>query len=292
MKYELLVDEEFWKDMYVELSRAKKEIYMQFMTFEGDKTGLELEETLKKAAKRGVKIKVLIDYFTDYYVSDTYYKRDSVKEEAAETTRMITRLRQAGVKIKRTRPYGKIGQYFLARNHKKLIVIDNSTYLGGINISDHNRSWHDFMVKSNNKELQKSAVEDFTNTFKGEEISVSKKGFLTSAEVAKSFFSLIETAKEEIIISSPYLVDKSIIKYLKKKKIKKKILTLDNNNLSVINWMSSYVYAKLIKDNTQIFHYKKFSHAKFAMFDRKTLLVGSSNFFNPRFLKEDGKSVD
>ncbi len=283
MKYELLIKEKFWKNLYNSLDKSKKRVYMQFMTFEGDRTGLKLANKLIELKKRGVDVKILIDKFTDYYVSDTYYKKNEVKEEVISTKKMIEDMRAVGIKIKRTRPYGPGNVFFLARNHKKIIIIDDKYYLGGINISDHNKEWYDFMVKIKDEKSLNYVVKDFKSTFSGKEINYSNKPIFTNRYIGEKYYDLINNAKKEIIISSPYIIDLSLINLLRDKKISKILLTLKDNNQQVINNMSKYVYGHLIKDGTKIFHYSSFSHAKFLIIDRKKLLIGSSNFGKESF---------
>ena len=57
-----------------------------------------------------------------------------------------SRLRAAGVAVTFTQPWGPVLFFGLSRNHKKIYVVDDRAYLGGINISDHNFAWRDFMV--------------------------------------------------------------------------------------------------------------------------------------------------
>jgi len=285
MEHELLSDKNFWEDLYRELNKSKKKVYMQFMTFEGDKTGLRLASKLIELKKRGVDVKVLIDRFTDYYVSDTYYKNPSVKKEVISTKKMIQKMEKEGIKIKRTRPYGFLKCFFLARNHKKIIIIDDFCYLGGINISDHNFSWHDFMVKINKKDSVKIILEDFKNTFNGKERDYKSKDVFTNKFLEELYYSLIIGAKKEIIISSPYVLDISLIRLFKKNMNAKKILlTLKKNNYNIINKTSGYLNKKLKEDGAEIFNYPFFSHAKFLLVDREKLLIGSSNFGQESFL--------
>ena len=77
----LLISDNFWADLYHRLDNCKKEVCMQFMTFEGDATGLKLADKLIALSKKGVKVRVIIDCFTDIYVSDTLYTKPEVKEE-------------------------------------------------------------------------------------------------------------------------------------------------------------------------------------------------------------------
>lgn len=46
MKYNILIDKNFQKEFINSIKKAKKRIWVQFMTFEGDNAGLELAQEL------------------------------------------------------------------------------------------------------------------------------------------------------------------------------------------------------------------------------------------------------
>ncbi|MCS7259090.1 MAG: phosphatidylserine/phosphatidylglycerophosphate/cardiolipin synthase family protein [candidate division WOR-3 bacterium] len=283
MNYKILVDEEFPQDLYQKLDRAQKRIYMQFMTFEGDGAGLELAQKLIEAKKRGVDVKVLIDYYTDFYVSDTYYKKPQVKEEVSRTKKMIEDLRRAKILVYRTRPYGLFGFFFAARNHKKLIIIDNYSYLGGINISDHNYAWHDMMICFNEPKITNALLKDFNNALLGKRINLNEAGIISNDNLNTYYRKIINEAQSELIISSPYFISWNLLRVLRRKKIKTILLTLKENNYSIMNFINKLIFPVLLKNKVKLYFYKKFSHAKFIIADYKKLLVGSSNFCINRF---------
>jgi len=297
----LYIEEEFWTDLYERLDSCQEEIYIQFMTFEGDKTGLELSAKLIELAAKGIKIKVLIDVFTDFYVSDKAIANPTVYKEVFDTQKMMIDMRKAGIQLKRTRPYGLFGKNFLARNHKKIVIIDDYVYLGGMNVSDHNRSWFDFMVGIEDKEVIRVIKRDFSFTFSGREINWGENNVFTTKELEKKYLKLVTNAENEIILSSPYILDLSLLNLLRhKREIKKMILTVRQNNFDIIDKLNPYLLHNIQKINTDIFFYKKFSHAKFLLVDRKYLLIGSSNFGKDSFLTmqeigiviEDKKFID
>lgn len=287
-RYQLLINDEFWDDMYRELDRARERVYMQFMTFEGDETGLRLGRKLKEVKGKGPDVKMLVDRYTDFFVSNKYYLDPTVEDEVKETRKMMQDLIDHGVELKRTRPFGSPQVFFLARNHKKIIVIDDVCYLGGINVSDHNHEWHDFMVKIIHPELVQIVIEDFLANFRGIEQDFLKWNIMTNTYLEKTYYSLIEHAKEEIIISSPYIIDLHLAKIFRKKKhIRRSLLTLAQYNYKLYNIMSDYLYHLLARDGTEISRYTDFSHAKFMIIDRKILLLGSSNFGTESFVSKE-----
>jgi len=283
MRYELLVNDEFWDDLYRELEQVKRRVVMQFMTFEGDEVGLKLAGKLIELRGKGIDVRVLIDRYTDFFISNKYYTDESVREEVARTAQMMEEMREAGIELRRTRPFGSPQVFFLARNHKKVTVIDDICYLGGINVSDHNYQWHDFMVRINDADLASAVTLDFNHGFAGEEKDFKHRNLITNRYLERTYYYLIENAREEIIISSPYIIDLHLVKIFKKKNVRKVLLTLKDNNYKLYNSMSNYLYSLLSRDGTEIFHYSDFSHAKFMIVDRKFLLIGSSNFGTESF---------
>lgn len=278
LQYKILIDEEFKIDLYDKLSRAKERIYLQFMTFEGDSAGLELSEKLIEAKNRGLDVRVVIDCFTDFFVSNKYYKNESVKKEVKNTKDMIERMKNAGIKVVRTRPFGPLKIFFASRNHKKIIIIDDSSYIGGINISDHNYSWHDMMVRFDEANITESLLKDYESTLRGEKINLDEKEIISNKIIESKFFQIIKEAREEIIISSPYFLSTHLIKAVRTANVKIKLLTLEVNNFKIINLLTKYIFPLLSKYNVDIYFYKQFSHVKFIIADRKKVLFGSSNF--------------
>jgi len=283
---ELLVKEEFWNELYKSLDVAEKNVFMQFMTFEGDSTGLKLARKLLELKKKGIEIILLVDYFSNYWVSDAFFLYPKSWKEAITTRKMFNSLKSAGIKLFRTRNYGFLGPKLLFRNHKKIIIIDDTAYLGGINISDHNKEWFDFMIKIDNKKVVETIKKDFFSTMIGKSAIISENNVYTSEKLRELYYTLINNAKKEIVISSPYIMDFSLIQTLKVK-AKVKLFTLENNNFKIINWMNSYLIGKLQELGVEIFYYKYFSHAKFLLVDDKYLLIGSSNFGEESFLTKD-----
>ena len=51
--------------------------------------------------------------------------------------------------------------YAGTRNHKKIFVIDDVGYIGGINISDHNFAWLDFNIAVTDRDTVEALVADF-----------------------------------------------------------------------------------------------------------------------------------
>jgi cardiolipin synthase len=278
----ILVDEEWFQDVLDRLEAAEDRIRLQAMTFEGDETGWAVAHRLVDAARRGVDVTAVVDAFTDHYVSDTPADDPAVADEVASTREMMARMEEAGVDVVRTRPFGPLGVFVLARNHKKAVVVDDRVYLGGVNFSDHNRSWHDFLLRLDDPGLADQVAGVVEETTQGREPHRAyPSGLVTNHRVWEAFRALLEGVGDQVVVSSPYLADTHMCRRLEAaadRGVDVEVLTLDENNLAVFNRVSPYVHERLRRAGADVRYYETFSHAKFLLADRERALVGSSNF--------------
>ncbi len=123
------------------MDEARQEIRLESYIFEPDQTGLAVVEALLRAAKRGVRVKLLLDGFGARYFP----------------TEMAGRLRKAGIAVmffRREISRFRLRRYRLRRMHRKLAVIDaRVAFVGGINVIDDLNtqpgagSRHDYAVR-------------------------------------------------------------------------------------------------------------------------------------------------
>jgi cardiolipin synthase len=277
-RFTLLQTPEFVAELHEALDGAQRRILIQLMTFDGDAAGLEVARRLTAAVERGVKVRLLVDCFVMRFVSDRPVTRREVRGEAAATQAMYHRLRQSGVELTFTHPHGPANLFSLARNHKKLFVIDDDVYLGGINVSDHNFAWHDFMVRICDDRILTDVVEDFEVTLAGGRRSVNR-AIVTNGEVEKLFNSLVLGARRSVELASPYALDIGLTQLLARARAPhKRVITSRRNNFLLYRAMTPYLAWRLRRSGTAIASYTNFSHSKFLLVDDERLLIGSSNF--------------
>ena len=140
----------FWHGAAADIAAARHRVLVQAMTFEGDAAGEALAQALLTA--RVPARRLLIDAYSFHVVNDTMlpglpFRARAVRDEAKATRALLDRLARQGVEVSVTNPVGRNPLRFPMRNHKKLLVIDDVAWLGGINFSDHNFAWHDLMVR-------------------------------------------------------------------------------------------------------------------------------------------------
>jgi cardiolipin synthase len=276
--YTLLQTDQFISELQAGIDAAHHRILVQLMTFDGDAAGQDIADRLIRAVERGVKVRLLVDCFVLRFVSDQPVGRAAVKDEAAATTAMYERLRQAGVDLTFTHPHGPGNLFSLARNHKKLFVIDDDVYLGGINVSDHNFSWHDFMIRIDDDAVLDAVIDDFEFTFAGGRRSVNG-AIITNREVEKVFNSMLAEAEHSVELASPYAIDVGLTRLMAKVTAPhKRVIATKRNNFLVYRAMSPFLKWKLRRGGAELASYTNFSHSKFLLVDDSKLLIGSSNF--------------
>jgi cardiolipin synthase len=105
--------------MIAAIDAAQYEVYFETYIFADDETGRAVEAALIRAAKRGVKVRVIVDWF------GTGNKN---------ATRLGVDFAAAGVRYRVFNPWFRRG---VTRTHRKVTVCDRAVaYVGGININD------------------------------------------------------------------------------------------------------------------------------------------------------------
>lgn len=291
--YRLLKTGAFVAELHERLRSAHRRVDIQLMTFDGDSAGLPVAELLIAAVDRGVTVRLLIDGFALRFVSDEPVRERSVRAEFRATLAMYRRLRRCGVELRFTNPNGPANVFNLARNHKKLFIIDEAVYLGGINISDHNFAWHDFMIEVCLPEIVAATRADFDWSFQGKRQMIESP-IVTNRAVGATFDELVRTAEQRVVVASPYAVDRRLATLLDQSNARHKtVIVARRNNFRSLELITPYVLDRLTAAGADLFSYPTFSHAKFVLADNR-LLVGSSNFGRHSFCcnQEIGLVID
>lgn len=289
----VLSTDEFVAELLTALDAARTRISIQLMTFDGDAAGHAVTDRLIRAAERGVTTRVLVDCFAHRVVSDRPISDPSVAGEYRAGLVMYERLAAAGVSLRFTNPNGPRSIYALARNHKKLFVIDDVVYLGGINVSDHNFSWHDLMIRVVDEDIRRAVIQDFDVTYSGRRQRVDRP-IVTNEALEATFDRLVAGARERVIVVSPYSLDRALVDRLERSSAPSRtVVTLADNNFRFLRWITPYLAARLRAAGVHVAAYERFSHAKVLIADDR-LLVGSSNFGRHSFWcdQEIGLVVD
>ncbi len=275
--HHLLLTEEFVEDLIERLEGARRRVALQLMTFDGDAAGERVAGPLLAAAQRGVEVRVLVDSFALRVVSDQPVRRRAVRQEFARSLDLYRELLDGGVAVRFTNPNGPVNAFALARNHKKLFVVDDVVYLGGVNVSDHNFAWHDVMIRIDDRAVVTAVVDDFDVGFGGRR-QVLDGAVVTNEAVEATFDALVRGAERRVVVASPYAVDRGLARLLElSAAAEKTVIVAAENNYRFLEAITPYVCHRLLRAGVDLATFSRFSHAKFVVADDR-LLIGSSNF--------------
>ena len=280
------------------LSTCHHSLYAQFSTFEGDASGQAFAQMLMEKADQGVDVRLTVDCYSDVVLNDVYplliHRRREVRREQMQTQALLNLLRQRNIRIRRTAPPGFMGGHLFYRDHKKMVILDDHTaFVGGINISDHNYAWHDFMVKITGP-LAKDLLQDYVSSWDGDTIAfdntVPTGDFVLNQcpgryPIFQTILDRITTARSSLVIMSPYLmgdrIETIILAAARRGVVCTLIIPFHSNKLVYRIWVRK-MRRRLIHPNIQIMGYhgpQRMSHAKLLIVDNRKATFGSFNMF-------------
>ena len=109
----------FFPALLAAIDGALYDIYFETYIFAGDDTGREVEAALVAAARRGVKVRVIVDWFGTGH---------------GQAARLGIAFAEANVHYRVFNPWFRRG---VTRTHRKIAVIDRDlAFVGGINVND------------------------------------------------------------------------------------------------------------------------------------------------------------
>jgi cardiolipin synthase len=287
------------------IESAKQEIHLQTYILAEDNTGKKITEALLNAAKRGIKITLLIDGYGS-------------KELSSKFIRSII---DAGIRFR------FFGSFFssesisrVRRLHHKILVIDKRKILiGGINIGDHYHgtmekpAWLDFAVliegscgemihrlcemiyqkKNYNWENKKCDL-----PAEGVEIRFRRNDWLRGkSEVYHSYKSAIRQAKKSITIVGCYFMPGfNFLQSLKRavrRGVKVKVIMGSVSDIPLFHNAEKYLYDFLLRNNIEIYEWgDSVLHGKAAVIDSSWSTIGSYNLNNLSKYKTIELNVD
>lgn len=305
ISYKLLSNSQvFLDDLEKGIKKAKSSVHLQFFTFEADRVGNRVAEALFKAKLRGIKIRFIIDHYIDLFHNDHYIHmprwnrvlQKIVTGEWKETKKLIALMKKRGIEVKRTNPLGFLRRRAFQRNHKKLVIIDSDNpknamaYIGGCNLSEHNASWNDFMVKMKG-DMVPVLQDDFNATWEDKNMNgrieygdgvVLLDSPNGNHEIMPFVIELINKSKKRVLVESPYLRGKHIWESLinaSRRGLDVRIIVPLHNNHKRTAAPTGRSIKKLLKNGVKVYRFKGnkgMTHAKALLVD-DVVMFGSSN---------------
>jgi cardiolipin synthase len=294
LRIELKVDgDEYWSSLLADLEGARRRIEIQALSFEADEAGRAVADAVE--AKGALDRRILMDHlFTHHKISDRFLWRPTnlfdrdLRRERRDTIAMVERLRASGAGVRFTNPSGFLLRNMLMRDHKKMVLVDDRVaYVGGFNFSDHNRAWHDMMIRIEDPDVVAFLRQDFDATWRGGPVAavrdfpglklLSLDG-RRNGRLLEDVYRVIDEARLSIFIESPYLTDPFLgrLRAARRRGVDVTIVTPADNN-----WRM-YRHAVEAEAERSGFDVRvlggRMSHLKAMLVDERVLVAGSSNF--------------
>ena len=275
------------------IKNATTEIHFQLYIFEPDETGKIIADLLIKAAKRGVKIYVVLDAYGSQNFNKIWQKNFT----------------DVGIEIYFYSPI-KFANYLHMgmRLHHKIICADGQFALvGGINISDNYSAynnetpWLDFALLAQGKvvsdlvQICKQTLRTVSNYPKSktkQEVQKEHNPIITRVlqnnwvqakfGITHQYKQHIRKANNEIILIASYFIPslalKRLLKNAAKRGVNVKIVLSSISDVSMVKYATEYFYSDLLKAGINIYEWKQsVLHAKVGLIDSEWLSVGSYN---------------
>lgn len=290
--------EDKFKQLIEDIRNAKKYIHIEYYIFRSDNLGKKIIKELTKKLKEGLEVRLLVDAMGS---------RSLIKKHLREYL-------NAGGKFSIFFPgiLPHINTRINYRNHRKIVVIDGKYgYVGGFNVGDEYinkgkefKFWRDTHVR-----IQGDAVDDLNERFlldwchaSGEHIIqyskyVSEKDdnigdvgiqIITSGPdhkeeyIRNSYIKLINNAKRNVYLETPYLVpDEPILEALKISALSGvdvRIILPGKPDHFFMPWVASSYIGELLEAGVKIYHYNTgFIHSKTIVVDSLATSIGTAN---------------
>lgn len=294
----LVNGEKKFGQLKLDLEHAVDHIHMEYFVFVDDGQGIEIIDILCKKAEEGVQVRLIYDD-----VGSTISSKSK------------KRMTKSGVRHHAFLPvlFSNSTSKINYRNHRKIVVIDgNIGYLGGINIEKkynndypNIRYWRDthlrikgaavgalqasfflswnFAAKEDIELEERHLPRSMSEPRNGVAVQIVSSGPDTDWEnIMEAMFTAINTARERICITTPYLIPNSQIltalTTAARSGVAVRIIIPKKSDSWAAQYATDSYIDQLVRSGVRIFMYRKgFVHAKTMIIDDYLSSIGTAN---------------
>ncbi|MDN3713405.1 cardiolipin synthase [Paracoccus cavernae] len=293
-------DDDAIDDLVAAIDAARHHVHILFYIWLDDVSGRKVADAVIRAARRGVHVRSIIDA-----IGSRAFSRSSSWQQ----------MKQAGVECVEAFPLGLpiIGALFQRmdlRNHRKIVVIDNSVgFTGSRNCSDKAFAvkpkfapWVDVFLRIEGpvvRQMQVIFLQDWIS-YTGEDLGdmlvfvppaeepgvvaqvVATGPDLRQGTMADSMVAMLHAARESVVITTPYYVPDgtldAAIRAAARRGVHVWMIVPERNDSLVVGATSEGFYYGLVQAGVRLFLFKPgLLHAKIMTVDGEVAMFGSAN---------------
>jgi len=278
------------------IDQARDFLHFHTYILDEDETGLRIVESLIRAAKRGVRVYLLLDAFGTKYLSGT----------------LVRNIEEAGILFRFFSPtFITKGYHLSLRLHTKVLLADGETaIIGGMNIADRyhgtslKKEWLDFAVLFRGPEcahlltiLQKLWNKRFIPVRERSREIISdvrlcdddinlkilqNNWYRNKIEILKSYRNAFRDARENMIIFASYFLpgrnERRLLKNASNRGVNITVVLSAESDAPIFKRATGFLYEFILRNNIKIYEYLPSNlHAKVATADGKWCTIGSYN---------------
>lgn len=291
---------EYFEKIISLIGQATSTIHLQTYIYEDDETGRLVADALKAAAKKGVKVYLMVDGYASQALSKPF----------------IEDLKNAGIQFRFFQPLLKSEHFYFGRRmHHKILVVDaQCAVTGSKNISNRYNdmpgvpAWLDLNVYMegdaakqlclvcaktwNGFRMEPGAVTcDDSKTFQYDpsesvDIRVRRNDWVRRKnEISATYTEMLRGAKSHITILCSYFLPGKIIRNLLSNAAKRgvviKVIVAGRSDVMLSKNAERWLYDWLLRKNIQVYEYEAaVLHAKSTVCDSSWVTIGSYNINN------------
>ncbi len=287
---------EAWEAMLLSIAEAKHSVYWEMYILVDDDAGNRFFDVLVKKAKEGVRIKIIIDYWGSFWLSN----------------KKIQELRAVGIDIRMFHP-GKnplfgFKDWLMRRTHRKILIIDEKIgFVGGVNVHKSFEQWDDLVVKLQGKPVR-SLLRSFAKFYircggnKDEVRHMFKFRYRvrrdtfdfvyddidrTKSKIKRRYLDAIYKARERVILFSPYYFpDRHFLAALwaaRNRNVRVDLLIPFRTDVRLATYAAYAWFSLMTKRGVKVHLTKKMMHGKGVVVDDDLAFVGTSNLEHSSF---------
>ena len=287
----------FFEKLFELIDSAKSSIHLQTYIFSDDTTGTVIADALIRAARKKVKVYLLVDGYGSQGLSGSFIKK----------------LKDGGVHFRLFEPlFTSKHFYFGRRLHHKVIVVDTlRSLVGGMNIADRYNdlpgqpAWFDVALYAegeisarlhsiceslwSNKRaayLNRGETAEETPKASLHPVRIRRNDWVNRKhEVRNTYSQFFRKAQETITIVCSYFLPGKIFRSQIKRALRRgvavKVVLTGLSDVRIAKYAERYLYRWMLRNGIQLYEYQPaMLHAKMAIADSEKLTVDSYNINN------------